>query len=194
MKLFGSNLFKSKAQRRQERETKFRECQRTIEKRIAIAEAEFNNHRELAVEAKQNHSAQLEGFKAHMLETRRMIRSLNEFSLRLRSNRLIIEQAEATVAFARAIRVATRDMDEWLNDINIKEINNNYDSCRQKEKILTDRMDEMFEQMDDIPMVAQTSVDDMAEIEQLIDDDVYQKEQALLGNTTHSGLRQGMRS
>jgi hypothetical protein len=177
-------LFKSKDERRVERETKIRTSMRAIERSIRQQEKFADDFIAVARKAKQiGDEGQYQFIRSSLKRTAAVKKMLERQLLSIKSAMLIQQQATASAVFAESMDLMSREIARTFGEIDLTKTQAQWERAVAQAGSLEERMDLFLGSMEQSANTAPTAKEELvtdAEIDRMIAADVLASEQAEL--------------
>ncbi len=177
-------LFKSKEERRIEREMKIRQGVRAIEKSVRQQQKFAEDFIKNAQQAKKiGDDGQYQFIRNALKKTATVKKMLERQLLSMKNAMLIQQQAAASQQFAESMALMAKEISRTFEEMDLTKTQADWEKAVTKASTLEERMDLFLDAMQDsslAPAVSSEAVSD-AEIDRMIDADVLAAEKAELG-------------
>jgi len=178
-------LFKSKEERRVEREMKIRQGVRAIEKSIRQQEKFSDDFIKNAQQAKKiGDEGQYQFIRSALKKTATVKKMLERQLLSIKNAMLVQQQAAASQQFAESMSLMAKEISRTFEEMDLTKTQADWEKAVVQASTLEERMDLFLDAMQDHamtnPVTSSEAVSD-AEIDRMIDADVLAAEKAELG-------------
>ncbi len=177
-------LFKSKEERRIEREMKIRQGVRAIEKSVRQQQKFAEDFIKNAQQAKKiGDDGQYQFIRNALKKTATVKKMLERQLLSIKNAMLIQQQAAASQQFAESMALMAKEISRTFEEMDLTKTQADWEKAVTKASTLEERMDLFLDAMKDSsisPEASNEAVSD-AEIDRMIDADVLASEKAELG-------------
>ena len=177
-------LFKSKEERRVEREMKIRQGVRAIEKSIRQQQKFSEDFIKNAQQAKKiGDEGQYQFIRSALKKTATVKKMLERQLLSIKNAMLIQQQAAASQQFAESMALMAKEISRTFEEMDLTKTQADWEKAVTKASTLEERMDLFLDAMQDsslAPAASNEAVSD-DEIDRMIDADVLASEKAELG-------------
>ena len=178
-------LFKSKEERRVEREMKIRQGVRAIEKSIRQQEKFSEDFIKNAQQAKKiGDEGQYQFIRNALKKTATVKKMLERQLLSIKNAMLVQQQAAASQQFAESMSLMAKEISRTFEEMDLTKTQADWEKAVVQASTLEERMDLFLDAMQDHamtnPVSSSEAVSD-AEIDRMIDADVLAAEKAELG-------------
>jgi len=178
-------LFKSKEERRVEREMKIRQGVRAIERSVRQQQKFAEDFIKNAQQAKKiGDEGQYQFIRNALKKTATVKKMLERQLLSIKNAMLIQQQAAASQQFAESMSLMAKEISRTFEEMDLTKTQADWEKAVTKASTLEERMDIFLDAMQDsslaAPAASTEAVSD-AEIDRMIDADVLAAEKAELG-------------
>jgi len=178
-------LFKSKEERRIEREMKIRQGVRAIEKSVRQQQKFAEDFIKNAQQAKKiGDDGQYQFIRNALKKTATVKKMLERQLLSIKNAMLIQQQAAASQQFAESMALMAKEISRTFEEMDLTKTQADWEKAVTKASTLEERMDLFLDAMQDSSLAAPASASEAvsdAEIDRMIDADVLASEKAELG-------------
>ena len=175
------SLFKSKEERRIERELEIKRGVQRMNKQVRKLEKDEKDFLKKAKRAKQlGDATQLNFLKANLKRTAANRRMMERQILNLETFNQLKDQAEAQADFARSLQIVSQSIGEAYGSVNIAEIQKNCEKAVGQYESMQSMMEMFMEQStESMTSVSESQADGLVsdeEIDKLIDEQIVSEE------------------